>query len=75
MSHQLYISDTAWELIKTAKEDVVRLINSSASKFKSDEDASKFAQFIIANGFSNNSSNPIDMALSALKDDIRNNFS
>ena len=74
MSQQLYISDTAWEFVKAAKEDVVRLINSSASKFKSDEDASKFAQFIIANGFGNNDGNPIDMALSALKDDIRNNF-
>jgi len=74
MSQQLYISDTSWELVKAAKEDVVRLVNSTVSKFKSDEDASKFAQSIITNGFSNNS-NPIDMALAALKDDIRNNFS
>jgi len=73
MSQQLYISDTAWELVKTAKEEVVRLINSSASKFNTDEDASKFAQSIIANRFNNNS-NPIDKALGALKDDIRNNF-
>ena len=74
MSQQLYISDTAWELVKAAKEDVVRLINSSASKFNTDEDASKFAQSIIANGFTN-ASNPIDRALGALKEDIRNNFS
>ena len=73
MSQQLYISDTAWELVKAAKEDVVRLVNSAASNFKSDEDASKFAQAIIANGFSNNI-NPIDKALGALKEDIRNNF-
>lgn len=74
MSQQIYVSDTAWKLVVAAKEDVVRLINSSAIKFKSDEDASKFAQSIIENGF-NNSNNPIDMALGALKDDIRNNFS
>jgi len=73
MSQQLYISDTAWEMVKAAKEDVVRLINSSASKFKSDAEASKFAQSIITDGFNNN--NPIDKALRILKEDIRNNFS
>ncbi|MFK5857403.1 MAG: hypothetical protein QM503_14840 [Bacteroidota bacterium] len=70
MSQQLYISDMAWELVKAAKEDVVRLINSSASKFKSDEDAGKFAQSIVSVGYSI----PIDKALGALKEDIRNNF-
>lgn len=73
MSQQLYISDTAWELVKAAKEDVVRLINSAATKFNSDDDAGKFAQEIITKGF-NNSNNPIDKALNALKKDIRENF-
>ena len=73
MSQQLYISDTAWELVKAAKEDVVRLVNSAAANFTSDDDASKFAQEIITNGF-NNKNNPIDKALNALKKDIRENF-
>lgn len=73
MSQQLYISDNAWELVKTAKEDVVRLVNSTAANFTSDEDASKFAQEIITNGF-NNKNNPIEKALNALKEDIRENF-
>ncbi len=74
MSQQLYLSDTAWELVKAGKEDVVRLINSSAAKFNSDDDASKFAQAIITKGFGDNG-NPLDKALMALKEDIRNNFS
>ena len=73
MSQQLYISDSAWELVKAAKEDVVRLVNSSSAKFNSDDDANKFAQEIIANGY-NNKNNPIDKALSALKEDIRKNL-
>ncbi len=73
MSQQLYISDTAWELVKTAKEDVVRLININASKFKVDDDAGKYAQSIVADGF-NNGRNSISKALTALKNDIRNNF-
>lgn len=73
MSQQLYISDTAWELVKAAKEDVVRLVNSAATKFKPEDDANKFAQEIITNGF-NTKNNPIDAALNALKEDIRENF-
>lgn len=73
MSQQLYISDTAWELVKAAKEDVVILVNSAATKFNSDDDANKFAQEIITNGF-NNKNNPIDNALNALKEDVRENF-
>lgn len=73
MSQQLYISDTAWELVKAAKEDVVRLVNSAAAKFVPEDDASEFAQEIITNGF-NNKNNPIDKALVALKEDIRENF-
>ncbi|HJN06245.1 MAG TPA: hypothetical protein QF480_06490 [Bacteroidales bacterium] len=73
LSQQLYVSDTAWELVKAAKEDVVRLVNSAATKFNSDDDANKFAQEIITHGF-NTKHNPIDSAISALKDDIRVNF-
>ena len=73
MSQQLYISDNSWELVKAAKEDVVRLINSSAAKFNTEDDAKLFAQEIITNGFNNNN-NPIDKALHGLKEDIRENF-
>ena len=74
MSQQLYISDNSWGLVKTAKEEVVRLINSSASKFNSEDNANVFAQEIITNGFNNNN-NPIEKALKGLKEDIRENFS
>ena len=73
MSQQLYISDSSWQMVKAAKEDVVRLVNSAASKFKSDDDAAKFAQEIITNGFSGKN-NPVDKAINALKEDIRENF-
>jgi hypothetical protein len=73
MSQQLYISNNSWEMIKAAKEDVVRLINTAASKFNSDDDAAGFAQEIITNGFTNQA-NPIEKALKELKEDIRQNF-
>ncbi len=74
MSQQLYLSDESWEFVKSAKEDVVRLINATASGHKSDDDASGFAQEIITNGF-NSKDNPIDKALLSLKEDLRINFS
>lgn len=73
MSQQLYISDKAWELVKAAKEDVVRTTNSSAAKFKSDEDSGNYAQNIITSWI-NNKNNSIELALTRLKKDIRENF-
>lgn len=74
MSQQIYIGDESWDLVKTAKEEVVRLINATAASHKSDDDASKFAQEIISGGFTIQN-NPIDKALHGLKKDIRENFS
>ncbi len=74
MSQQLYISDNSWKLVVAAKEEVVRIINTTSANFKSDDDAGKFAQDIIASGFGN-IANPIDKALDKLKEDIRENFS
>ncbi len=47
MSQQLYISDKSWDYVKSAKEDVIRFVNSSASKFKSDDNSSDYAKDII----------------------------
>lgn len=74
MSQQIYLSDNAWDLVKNAKEEVIRRINTIAANFKSDDDASIFAEEIIKSNISQKS-NSIEMALTGLKDDIRNNFS
>lgn len=39
LSQQIYISNEAWTLIKNAKEDVVRIINTSASKMNANASA------------------------------------
>lgn len=48
LSQQLYVSTKAWEQVVQSKEEVVRLINSSASQLKSDEPALKLGQLIIS---------------------------
>ena len=72
MSQQLYISDVSWDLIKASKEEVVRLVNSSASKFNSDDNSGDFAKEIIME-FSK-TDNPIEKAILSLKEDIRKHF-
>ncbi len=72
MSQQLYISDNAWELVKSAKEDIIRKINSTASKFNSDDNSGEFAKEIIIEF--GKSENPVEKALHSLKEDIRKHF-
>ncbi len=74
MSQQLYVSNASWDLVKAAKEDVMRLINTTAGNFDSTDDASAFAKEIITGGFSGKV-NPIEKAIESLKNDIRKNFS
>lgn len=73
MSQQLYVTNGSWELVKAAKEDVMRLINTTSGNFDSTADAGDFAKEIITKGF-NEKANPIDKAIDSLKNDIRNNF-
>jgi hypothetical protein len=47
LSQQLYISTIAWEQVVQAKEEVVRVINTSASQLKSDEPSVKLGELII----------------------------
>ena len=49
LSQQLYVNNSTWEKLVLAKEEVVSLINTSASQIKSDEPASKLGELIINN--------------------------
>ena len=74
MSQQIYLSDEAWSFIKHAKESVLSLINRSAQQVDKNEKAVKLAETILSHSFEEGK-NPVDMALAALKKDIRNQFS
>jgi hypothetical protein len=72
MSQQLYISNQGWENIRSAKEEVIRIINTSASKFKSDDNSADFAKEIILEY--SKSDDKLNKALLSLKEDIRKHF-
>ncbi len=47
ISQQVYMSNTAWELVKTAKEETIKIVNLSAQKVPGSAKGSDLAQLII----------------------------
>jgi len=70
LSQQIYISSEAWEAVKNAKEEVVKIINLAAGKLNanatSNELASKIFEIIVDYNIL-----PTDSALEVLKKEIR----
>ncbi|HEY9115026.1 MAG TPA: hypothetical protein VIN10_10000 [Bacteroidales bacterium] len=73
LSQQLFVSGSAWELIKTAKEEVVKSVNLAAATVKADDPANVYAQEVMTKWFSNKD-DAVEKALNSLKEDVRNNF-
>ncbi len=73
LSQQLYISSTGWDLVKTAKEDLIKTINTAASQLSQDAGSAQLAGkiFELAGGKKNNH---ISIALEHLKDEVRKLF-
>ena len=74
MSQQIYLSDEAWILVKNAKEEILSLINRSAAAVSATDTGIKLAEVILSHAFEEGK-NPVDLALAALKNDIRTQFS
>ena len=47
VSQQLYVSPQAWELVKNAKEDIIRVINTASAKLPDGASSSELAQKVI----------------------------
>ena len=73
VSQQVYMSDEAWNLIVTAKEDLILTINDAISKCEDDSSSTDLSRLIIE-GVAGKSVDPITEALKYLKDEIRQTF-
>ncbi|MCD6180644.1 MAG: hypothetical protein J7K39_12140, partial [Bacteroidales bacterium] len=73
LSQQLYISNTSWEQVVNAKEEMVRVINTSASKLKSDEPSAKLGELII-NTEKNLKKPIVKKAIATLKKELEQNL-
>ena len=70
LSQQLYLSSQAWELVKTAKEDMIQLINASASRLNETASGTDLAKLIFEESIQQGTT-PINMALEFIKKEIR----
>lgn len=73
MSQQLFVYNNSWELIKSAKEEIISLVNSSASKVKPDDEAGMLAREILLAGFKAEN-DPVKKAELNLKKDLKEIF-
>lgn len=73
LAQQLYISAEAWAMVKTAKEDTVKLINTAAASVQPEDDATILSKEIITIQSERNKSTS-ESALSMLKKEIHKIF-
>lgn len=73
VAHQLYISDKAWEMIKSAKEQLTRMINQTALQVKPDSPAINFSKMLLEKAM-DIEKDPIRNAILYLKGEIRELF-
>ncbi len=69
MSQQIYVSGETWEAVKTAKESVIKLINTAASKQNYNSPANIYSSIIIKM-YASIDDSPTEMAINMLKDEV-----
>ncbi len=73
LSQQIYMSDRAWNLIKSSTEDIITLINAAGEKMGEDAKSTDLAKEVVAQYMAKNE-DTIGAALSFVKDEIREIF-
>ncbi len=73
LSQQVYISGESWELIKMAKENLIKLLNITANKFEDKTPAGEYSKMILQMYF-NVDEPPIKVALDRLKKEFAETF-
>lgn len=73
MAHQLYISDKAWEKIKAAKENMLKIINQNAISLKPNDPAINLSKYILEKMLQPDK-DPTQKAIIYLKSEIRELF-
>ncbi|MDX1627862.1 MAG: hypothetical protein R3345_04130 [Fulvivirga sp.] len=73
VSQQVYMSDEAWEMVKSAKEDLIVTINDVASGIPRDASSMDLAKAIFEK-YMSKENDPIQNALTKVKDEIRQTY-
>jgi len=73
LAQQTYISSSAWEMVKAAKNSMIKLVNESAADFKADAKGINLSKSILENAMQLKNS-PVYTALEFLKKEVRELF-
>jgi hypothetical protein len=71
LSQQLYISSGAWELVKNAKEEMVKLINISGAEINEYAPPGELARIIFEKSMSESNIQPLMTAIEEVKKEIQ----
>ncbi len=74
LSQQIYVSHNSWELVKTAKEEIIKLINISATKVPQDNSSTDLAMMILNITANLDKKLPNDVALDYVKKEVSQIF-
>jgi hypothetical protein len=73
LSQQLYISSPAWDMVKNAKEEMIKMINVAAVQLSADANATELSGKIFAMSSEINQL-PVNKAIEVLKNEVRQLF-
>jgi hypothetical protein len=74
LSQQIYVSHNSWELVKTAKEEIIKLVNISATKVPHDGPANDLAMMVLNITANLDKKLPNEVALDYVKKEINQVF-
>ena len=74
LSQQIYMSPGSWEMVKNAKEEIIKLVNISSSKVSADAPGSDLAMMILNITANLDRKLPNDVALEYVKREIAQTF-
>lgn len=70
VAQQIYISPAGWTMIKSAKEEIIMLINTFASEIDAAENPTELAKYILEK-WGQMDQNPVQLAIDQLKAEVR----
>ncbi|HMV14054.1 MAG: hypothetical protein IT275_00860 [Chitinophagales bacterium] len=74
LSQQMYINDDAWQMVSTAKEETIKVINLFASKLPDDADGIELNKAIFNYYMQSDKDVPVQIAINYVKSDVKKLF-
>lgn len=74
LSQQIYVSHNVWELVKTAKEEIIKLVNISSTKVPAENSSNDLAMMVLNITANVDKKMPNEVALEYIKKEIAQIF-